>query len=192
MELLLFLLIPFFLLLSTAASPSLRLQLLHRHQVNTTLGSMSRPDRLQELLHGDLRRHLSITTQVTKQVKPLSGCNESIIGVPMTAGRDLGIGQYLVEISVGSPPQQFRLIADTGSELTWMRCGYKDDDEDDGSVGDVSSGHMVTFEPDKSSTFRTVPCSSQTCKVDLMNLFSLTKCSRPSSPCAYDYRYVID
>lgn len=87
---------------------------------------------------------------------------------------------------VGSPPQKFVLIADTGSDLTWMHCNHKG--ENCPKDGLTPPNRM--FQADASSTFKTIPCSSRTCKVDLQDTFSLSMCPTPVTPCAYDYRFV--
>ena len=40
--------------------------------------------------------------------------------MPMHSGRDYAVGEYFVEVEVGTPGQSFWLVADTGSELTWF------------------------------------------------------------------------
>ncbi|KAL3627172.1 hypothetical protein CASFOL_028535 [Castilleja foliolosa] len=103
----------------------------------------------------------------------------------MHSAADDGAGQYLVKFRVGSPAQEVMLIADTGSELTWMKCRYKCR----GARCGRDSRIRRVFRADHSSTFRPVPCSSSACKIDLSNLFSLSRCASPADPCAYDYRY---
>ncbi|KAK6124558.1 hypothetical protein DH2020_041706 [Rehmannia glutinosa] len=75
------------------------------------------------------------------------------------------------------------LIADTGSDLTWMNCRYRCR----GASCRRNSRKRRIFRADHSSSFRAVPCSSSTCKIDLANLFSLARCASPMDPCAYDY-----
>ncbi|CAK8534627.1 unnamed protein product [Lathyrus sativus] len=36
------------------------------------------------------------------------------------SGRDFAVGEYFVEVEVGTPGQSFWLVADTGSDLTWF------------------------------------------------------------------------
>lgn len=154
----------------------------------------------RELLRRDIRRYQMISARhrertvmtrrkAREEEVPRPGSTDCLNGstsmeTPMIAGRDYGIGQYVVQVKVGTPPKKFRLIADTGSELTWMRCMYDRQRPRRRRPG--------VFLPANSSTFTTIPCPSRTCKVDLMNLFSLARCPTPSSPCAYDFRYVYD
>ncbi|XP_022958872.1 aspartic proteinase CDR1-like [Cucurbita moschata] len=63
-------------------------------------------------------------------------------------------GAYAVKISLGTPPFSIVAIADTGSDIIWTQCKpcpncYQQIDP--------------MFDPSKSSTYMTVPCSSPTC-----------------------------
>lgn len=107
--------------------------------------------------------------------------------MPMRSGADFGIGQYLVGFKAGTPFQRFVLVADTGSDLTWMNCKY-------GCTHNPykcssSSKRSEVFEADNSTSFATIPCSSDMCTTQLANLFSLAMCPSALTPCAYDYRF---
>lgn len=110
--------------------------------------------------------------------------------MPMHSGADYGIGQYLVGFKAGTPLQKFMLVADTGSDLTWMNCKYGCT-HNPAKCSSSSSSTEEVFEADNSSSFVTIPCSSDMCKIQLSNLFSLALCPSPSTPCAYDYRCAI-
>lgn len=103
----------------------------------------------------------------------------SSFAMPLIAGAFAGAGQYFVKFSVGTPPQPFLLVADTGSDLTWVKCRYQRSPR--GSVTDV-------FRAEVSNSFDPITCSSEMCKQSLP--FSLTSCPTPTSPCNYDYGYV--
>ncbi|KAM6552130.1 hypothetical protein CsatB_001938 [Cannabis sativa] len=49
----------------------------------------------------------------------------SSVKLPINSGSDYGTGEYFVHVTIGTPGQRFVLVADTGSELTWMNCRYK-------------------------------------------------------------------
>ncbi|CAM6099588.1 unnamed protein product [Calypogeia fissa] len=83
-------------------------------------------------------------------------------------------GSYIMRISLGTPPQIKTAIADTGSDLVWLQCSpctscYKQDDP--------------IFNPTKSSSYKTMSCSSTYCS-DL----PYHACSRKKS-CSYGYAY---
>jgi hypothetical protein len=97
----------------------------------------------------------------------------SAVSLPMSSGAYSGTGQYFVKLRVGTPAQEFTLVADTGSDLTWVKC-----------AGSSPPGRV--FRPKTSKSWAPIPCSSDTCKLDVP--FSLANCSSSASPCSYDYR----
>ncbi|KAI3414929.1 Peptidase A1 domain-containing protein [Psidium guajava] len=164
---------------ASPAAANVRLKLIHSGAY-APKSDYDQMKRIKELVHSDIVRRgimFSKHRQSTRRKaweKRRPRTNVSI-EMPISSGRDYGRGQYFVEVKVGTPPQKMLLIADTGSELTWMSCRRRN--------------RRRGFRPTRSSTFKTVPCSSRTCKIDLMDLFSLARCPTPSTPCSYDYRY---
>ncbi|KAH9725406.1 Aspartic proteinase CDR1 [Citrus sinensis] len=66
------------------------------------------------------------------------------------------VGEYLIRISIGTPPVEILAVADTGSDLIWTQCQpcppsqcYKQDNP--------------LFDPQKSSTYKYLSCSSSQC-----------------------------
>lgn len=167
---------------ASPASGNVRLKLIHS-QAYAPKSNYDQMKRIRELVHSDILRrgimfskhHQSTRRKVWEKPRRRTNCSNISIGMPISSGRDYGTGQYFVEVKVGTPPQKMLLIADTGSELTWMNC--------------KRHGRRRGFQSTRSSTFKTVPCSSRTCKIDFMDLFSLARCPTPSTPCSYDYRY---
>ncbi|XP_010266374.1 PREDICTED: aspartic proteinase CDR1-like [Nelumbo nucifera] len=83
-------------------------------------------------------------------------------------------GEYLIKLSIGTPPFEFFAIVDTGSDLTWTKC--KPDNQD----YDQSASF---FYPQASSSYHDLSCLSRPCQ-DL----------HPSSciygqACQYSYSY---
>ncbi|XP_027082239.1 aspartic proteinase CDR1-like [Coffea arabica] len=63
-------------------------------------------------------------------------------------------GEYLMKVSIGTPPVDVLAIADTGSDLTWTQCKpcsqcYKQD--------------APFFDPHRTSTYREISCESASC-----------------------------
>ncbi|KAK4744412.1 hypothetical protein SAY87_010724 [Trapa incisa] len=180
------------LLPSASGGGSMELGLVRGHSWSVEGDGGPKLELTREVLRHDVNRYkMIISAKHRRESAPMTrrkAWEEDYLNgnawmeAPMTAGRDYGIGEYVVQVKVGTPPKKFWLIADTGSDLTWMRCLYDHQKP--------RRGHRPgVLLPAKSSTFATIPCSSHTCKVDLMNLFSLSRCPTPSSPCAYDFRY---
>ncbi|MBA0752095.1 hypothetical protein Gogos_000964 [Gossypium gossypioides] len=168
-------------------SNSITLELIHRHAPQFTNNHpITQHQRLVDLLYHDIIRHgIMSHRRRAKEEDPLT---ESI-KMPLASGRDFGIGQYITSFKVGTPSQKFWLIVDTGSDLTWIRCRYRCSREDRSCTRKGRINRKRVFHAPLSSSFSPVPCFSEMCKVELMNLFSLTTCPTPITPCAYDYRY---
>lgn len=191
------------------SSDKMRLELIHRHSLQAQF-LMERPktqlQRLKELVQSDSFRQLMILHKIQgssggqmprrrgRELVYLSSSNDAV-QVPLHPAADYGIGQYFVTFRVGTPSQKFMLVADTGSDLTWMSCKYHCRSRNcSGTGADRKSRrirHRRVFHATLSSSFRTIPCLTDMCKIELMNLFSLTSCPTPLTPCAYDYRYLL-
>ncbi|KAL2633122.1 hypothetical protein R1flu_004601 [Riccia fluitans] len=65
-----------------------------------------------------------------------------------------GPGNYLMQISLGTPPQKFTLILDTRSDLVWVQCR---------PCTTCSTSIQSIFDPSLSSTFTNVTCDDQRC-----------------------------
>ncbi|CAN1729597.1 Aspartic proteinase CDR1 [Linum perenne] len=63
-------------------------------------------------------------------------------------------GEYLMNISLGTPPVQILAIADTGSDNIWTQCK---------PCTNCFVQNAPLFDPASSSTYKTVPCSSKVC-----------------------------
>ncbi|CAN1245119.1 Aspartic proteinase CDR1 [Linum grandiflorum] len=86
-------------------------------------------------------------------------------------------GEYLMNISLGTPPFSIVAIADTGSDIIWTQCKpcvgcYKQD--------------APLFDPKSSSTYKTVSCSSNACN-SLQSEGSY--CSSNGNVCQYQVSY---
>ncbi|XP_074306131.1 aspartic proteinase CDR1-like [Silene latifolia] len=85
-------------------------------------------------------------------------------------------GEYLMELSFGTPPVSQLSIVDTGSDLIWIQCQpclecYKQE--------------IPIFDPRKSSTYKVQSCESDACQaLDKSQSSCTTK-----NTCVYTYRY---
>lgn len=95
------------------------------------------------------------------------------------------IGQYFVEFSIGTPPQPFLFIADTGSDLVWVPCSLCKD-----CNGNVYPSNSSIFLSQSSSTFNPISCSSQECELIPPPPNGNTSCSvKEPTSCTYGYGY---
>lgn len=83
-----------------------------------------------------------------------------------------GDGDYLMQLAIGTPPENFSAIIDTGSDLIWTQCK---------PCSDCFNQSTPIFDPEKSSSFSMLPCSSNLCKT------GSTLCSK--NTCNYVYNY---
>ncbi|KAL3349546.1 hypothetical protein AABB24_022582 [Solanum stoloniferum] len=77
-------------------------------------------------------------------------------------------GYYTTHIWIGTPPQKFALIVDTGSTVTYVPCS---------SCKKCGNHQDPKFQPEKSSTYQSVKCD-KTCPCDLKR-----------QQCIYERRY---
>ncbi|CAI0432958.1 unnamed protein product [Linum tenue] len=86
-------------------------------------------------------------------------------------------GEYLVNISLGTPPFPIVAIADTGSDIIWTQCK---------PCTDCYKQDAPLFDTKSSSSYRTVSCSSNACN-SLQSEGS--SCSSDGSVCEYQVSY---
>ncbi|PKA61200.1 Aspartic proteinase nepenthesin-2 [Apostasia shenzhenica] len=158
-----------------SAAPHLRLQLQLQRQPDPP--GTSRLNRLRAMIQIDQHRRRAFE----KLSRPP---DDPAMEMPLISGAYIGTGQYFVSVRIGTPPKPFLLVADTGSDLTWVTCRYRRA-AGSGFAGDQQSG--LAFEASQSSSFQPINCSSELCRKELP--FALTKCPTADAPCSYDYRY---
>ncbi|KAE8799534.1 Aspartic proteinase nepenthesin-1 [Hordeum vulgare] len=89
--------------------------------------------------------------------------------VPVHAGN----GEFLMDMSIGTPAVAYAAIIDTGSDLVWTQCK---------PCVECFNQSTPVFDPSSSSTYAALPCSSTLCS-DLPS----SKCT--SAKCGYTYTY---
>ncbi|ESQ44507.1 hypothetical protein EUTSA_v10003479mg [Eutrema salsugineum] len=85
-------------------------------------------------------------------------------------------GEYLMNISLGTPPFPIMAIADTGSDLLWTQCKPCDD---------CYTQNDPLFDPKASSTYKDFSCSSSQCSA----LGNQASCSTEDNTCSYSMSY---
>eukprot|EP01018_Ginkgo_biloba_P038832 Gb_36131 [translate_table: standard] len=200
-------LIPFFLLaLLLAASidakkhatGSLRLKLVHRNSHDSPFRKnfSSQQDFLADIVHGDSVRVQSLQTTLRHKIKhhlPKGlGFNSSSIWkqstyyhkkdytAPVISGASSGSGEYFVDFYIGTPPQKFMLVADTGSDLIWVRCS---------ACRECHRKPGSAFLARHSSSFAPMHCYSPACRLVPHPPHSSCNRTRLHSTCKYDYVY---
>ncbi|KAK4415619.1 Aspartic proteinase CDR1 [Sesamum alatum] len=85
-------------------------------------------------------------------------------------------GEYLIKVSIGTPPIEILAIADTGSDLTWTQCV---------PCTQCYKQKAPLFDPTKSTTYRSVSCTSQQCQ----SLGAGSSSCDRSNDCLYQVSY---
>ncbi|KGN50439.1 aspartyl protease family protein 2 [Cucumis sativus] len=100
---------------------------------------------------------------------------------PLISGASTGSGQYFVDIRLGTPPQSLLLVADTGSDLVWVKC----------SACRNCSHHPPSsaFLPRHSSSFSPFHCFDPHCRLLPHAPHHLCNHTRLHSPCRFLYSY---
>ncbi|CAI9289533.1 unnamed protein product [Lactuca saligna] len=92
-------------------------------------------------------------------------------------------GLYFTKVKLGSPPQEFNVQIDTGSDILWVTCNSCSDCPQ-------SSGFGVPlnfFDAGSSSTASTVSCSDSICSSIVQT--SDASCSDKTNECGYSFQY---
>ncbi|KAI3462395.1 hypothetical protein Pfo_019058 [Paulownia fortunei] len=95
--------------------------------------------------------------------------SDASLEAPIHAGN----GEFLMELSIGTPPASYSAILDTGSDLIWTQCK---------PCKQCFNQPTPIFDPKKSSSFSKLSCSS-----DLCTALPMSSCSNGN--CEYLYTY---
>ncbi|MCO5584618.1 hypothetical protein L7F22_038549 [Adiantum nelumboides] len=78
------------------------------------------------------------------------------------SGSSVGSGAYFATVSAGTPPQKLFLIADTGSDLMWVKCRSSQQPVVASAKTDEIPMNQ-SFDESASSTFSPISCLSKDC-----------------------------
>jgi hypothetical protein len=84
-----------------------------------------------------------------------------------------GTGEFLMNLAIGTPPETFSAIIDTGSDLIWTQCK---------PCTQCYDQPTPIFDPKKSSSFSKISCKSQLCD-------ALPASTCGADGCLYLYQY---
>ncbi|KAL6191515.1 hypothetical protein ACLB2K_037905 [Fragaria x ananassa] len=153
---------------SDPSSVSLPLHHLDAFSFNQT------PSQLFHLrLRCDSFRFNSLTSLAYNRTRP--GPPSSRFSSSIVSGLSQGNGEYFTGIGGGSPPKYLYMVLDTGSDVVWVQCA---------PCKRCYSQTDPVFDPRKSSSFSSLPCSSPLCR----HLDS-PGCSSKSKTCLYQVSY---
>ncbi|KAI4336485.1 hypothetical protein L6164_015007 [Bauhinia variegata] len=134
-----------------------------------------------ELRHVDSGKNLTKLERVRHGIKRGSHRLESLNAMVLAAASPdsemespvhAGNGEYLMTLSIGTPPEEYPAVLDTGSDLIWTQCK---------PCSQCYNQPTPIFDPQKSSSFSKLSCSSDLC--------SSLPASICSDGCQYVYSY---
>ncbi|GLJ49843.1 hypothetical protein SUGI_1059210 [Cryptomeria japonica] len=174
---------------------SLRLKLVHKNSLNSPLRkTFSSPEEhLANIIHEDSVRVHGMQRVIEQQhsrgrafqtfssIWEQSAYHKKEFKAPVISGASAGSGQYFVDFYIGTPPQKFMLIADTGSDLLWVRCS--------GCKGKCLRKPGSAFFARRSSSFMPVHCYAPVCELVPPPTDPSCNRTRVHSSCMYDYIY---
>ncbi|KAF8407862.1 hypothetical protein HHK36_006999 [Tetracentron sinense] len=101
---------------------------------------------------------------------------------PVVSGASTGSGQYFVDFSIGTPPQKILLVADTGSDLIWVKCSACRNCSKHEPGSAFLARHSTTFSP--------IHCYDPACRL-VPHPLKHQPCNhtRLHSTCHYAYSY---
>ncbi|XP_068661589.1 aspartyl protease AED3-like [Aristolochia californica] len=131
------------------------------HAVNPR-SSNSWEDTLFEMFDKDNARFLYLASLATKRTS-----------VPIASGRQVTqTANYIVRVSVGTPPQTLLMAMDTSNDAAWLPCS--------GCVGCSST----FFDTAKSPEYKSLTCGAPACR-QVPN----PTCKEPTSACSFNLTY---
>ncbi|KAL9993255.1 putative nepenthesin [Helianthus debilis subsp. tardiflorus] len=113
------------------------------------------------------RDSVRVNSILTKLDLAISGTNKSEmkpdksmmlkpedLSTPVTSGISQGSGEYFARVGLGTPPQLYYMVIDTGSDVNWLQCQ---------PCNDCYQQTDPIFRPSASSTYNELTCSAQQC-----------------------------
>lgn len=143
-------------------------ELIHRDSPHSPFFDPSKTDK--ERLMGAFRRGRAGRFRSTTGIRSAPGVIQSAL-VPLE-------GEYVMNLSIGTPPVPFMAIVDTGSDLTWTQCRPCDK---------CYKQEIPLFDPRKSSTYQDSSCETSFC----LSLGIDGSCSTQQR-CEFSYDYLDD
>ncbi|KAM7468321.1 hypothetical protein LguiB_015883 [Lonicera macranthoides] len=93
------------------------------------------------------------------------------------------VGLYYTKVKLGSPPREFNVQIDTGSDILWVTCGSCTNCPQSSGLGI----ELDLFDAASSSTASLVSCSDPPCASVVQTTASV--CSTQGNRCAYSFQY---
>ncbi|KAJ6846536.1 aspartic proteinase nepenthesin-1-like [Iris pallida] len=177
------LLLIFVVLFATAAAPSSCAAAANATAAGGLRVDLTRVDssrnfsKLELLQRATLRSNHRMSRLVTRMHVVDAGASKAASSAAAANGRSpvhAGNGEFLMDLSIGTPSVPFSAIVDTGSDLVWTQCK---------PCVECFDQPTPIFDPSSSSTFSKLPCAA-----DLCSALPTSTCNSDGA-CEYLYTY---
>ncbi|KAL9318946.1 hypothetical protein ACSQ67_015463 [Phaseolus vulgaris] len=95
----------------------------------------------------------------------------------------VGYGLYYTKVKMGTPPKEFNVQIDTGSDILWVNCNTCSNCPQSSELGI----ELNFFDTVGSSTAALVPCSDPICTTGVQG--ASAECSTRVNQCSYAFKY---
>ncbi|CAM6096328.1 unnamed protein product [Calypogeia fissa] len=168
------------------ASGSLKAELYHREHPLSRLQQSTISRSCGEKLQSERKRSADRVEALVKRRSLVESSAAAMNGSTTLEATitDYAPAEYVMSISLGTPPQNFVAVADTASDLTWLQCK---------PCQSCLEQPDPFFDPALSSTYRSLNCSSLGCTSFILQYGAqgyVTSCTALNGPvCNYSYVY---
>ncbi|XP_019448036.1 PREDICTED: aspartic proteinase-like protein 2 isoform X2 [Lupinus angustifolius] len=133
--------------------------------------------------HGVELSHLK-ARDMFRHRRILQSSNGGVVNFPVQGtSNPFDVGLYFTKVQLGTPPVEFNVQIDTGSDVLWVTCNPC-------NGCPQTSGLPVKlnfFDPTSSSTSSLISCSDQRCNSGVQS--SDASCSSQNNQCSYNFQY---
>ncbi|KAJ7972298.1 Aspartic proteinase-like protein 2 [Quillaja saponaria] len=119
-----------------------------------------------------------------RHARILQGVVNGVVDFSVEGTSDLFlVGLYFTKVKLGSPPREFNVQIDTGSDILWVTCNSCSNCPQSSGLGIA----LNFFDTVSSSTALLVPCSDPMCRSAAQ--ISEAECSSQSNQCSYSFKF---
>jgi len=130
----------------------IRAEIMHREHPSSPLSTAAYKTPRERFVAAVQRSHL----RARAFAQHIEDAAVNVGASQFTSSVKSGVGEYLMNIAIGTPPQTFTTIMDTGSDLVWTQCD---------PCNECYPQKDAVFNPAASSTYQLLSCTSPLCLV---------------------------